>query len=982
MAFRLPRNTGRFFLAAALCFLSLPLAASPWLEREDEYFRYAYQKADEQFLEDLQSAAKAAYETATGYLRTFPAEKPVIVLYGNQDDGTIGGYFSPLPMHIGQMANYAQEMNYRGVLTHELTHYLQAETKTGGYLPAILGFFSPDYEKALSLFLSDVSLEGSTSFIDGYRRSDRASLAIRAAVIEGRMWNFNQISTASVRYPSAYRVYLSGMLIQDWLYDTCGDDALTRILESRGKNLLEFESEAVEDYTGLSMETAWGDIRARLNDTYAFARTLPAGVSSTPRDSANQPQWGSIRPTARGMFQYRTALNASPVIGFWRPDEKKTALRGKDDAENKAGVLAVDPGVFIPVEGLVSDDTSIDADGSLVAAIINQPAKTGLAQAANKNELWIAKVEWSADGERARATKMSRVPGTGFSAPALSPDGKRLFALRRFSDMYRATEIDPATGSTADLDIPKDVSVYGLSVAPDGKKIAVAFIRQSNYDIGIYDLETKTFTPVTDDAAMDFAPRFLADGALAFSSDRENTIAIYRYENGNFSRECIDRIGAWAPASDGRGGYYFSSMSADGYIIRHLAESELRKESLPGFAALTPNWVSRRDSIWEHYRKKGEELAKEKKEKNSNVAGITITSGKQTNAARRDGLFIDIAKPVVWQPIADFGYEGGRYGLALAALSNLGENAWDASLACIPEHGQIAGSGSVSFTFPQASARIGVSQNYYGSMTTEGTTFWNLNRDWKTVIAVPIARAKTATGTEISLSTTATAAINEKVASAKAFSFAEGFGMTPARVFAAFGGLEGAVDAPAPALAFLGGTGAAASIQGLAEKTNANGSITAGCIASIGAGCLIKPTMRLRFDTAGGWRQAGGAHELFPRMVPRWDGDSDAPGYGEFGVTLSTTSLESESANLIVSKELAGTTFGIKTFAEASASMAPRWRNEAEISFVHTDKMMVYYTPILMSFGVGYRATAKSLAAPSAADFSLRLTFYTSSIAF
>jgi len=944
------RKPSTFFLAIALSFLSVTAVESqstgPWLEAEDDWFRYVYKKADEPFLANVMEAAGPAYETATGYLGRLAEEKPIVILYGEMDEGTWGGYCSPIAMRIGLAANAAQSMNYRSTLTHELTHYLQAESRTGGALASIVGFFGPDFDRGLSLALSDLSLEGSTSFIDGYRMCDWSTLPLRAAVLEGRMWDYDKVSTASLRQPGVLRVYLSGMLIQEWLRDNRGDDALAGLLAERDRSFAELESDAFKRYTGVDFEIAWGEIRAGLERRYAFARALPRGEIQTPKDSRYQPQWLSLTPTDRGYFHARVALDAVPSYGFWVPEN----------------------GAFIRLEGIATGDATVSADGNSVAVVVNQPAKSNLYQAPNENELFVGAVRWSPDGKSARAETLRKVPGRGYSSPALSPDGARLFALVRESDMYRAVEINPATGEARRLSIPDSISVESMSVSRDGKRIALSYCENCSYDVGLYDLKLDTFTAVTKDDAMDFAARFLDDGSLAFSSDRENTVEVYRYDGKDFYREIVDAVAAFSPSGDGEGGYYYSSFTTDGRAILRLRADRIKRARVDGFASLKPDWIARRDGIWEAYRAKGKALA-ENAAREASLKGRT-RNGFLASQAKR---YIDVPYPIYWAPSLAYGPEGGHFGASAFGTGKLEELTWNLGLGYIPEHAQLDGNLGINVNLPSLSLSASIAESYYGM--GDGPITWVQARLYAVGAEIPIALRVATDGTGFSLSATASAAARERIQSAEPFTFPDSVAFRPEWAFTLAGGLTGAVFAQSPQTAFLGGSGIALSVEGALRKPEGTEPIAPGCLAKANAKLLASPGMRLSLGAKAAYLESGAAHYLLPRDVERWERDSAAPFHGELGLEISSLDIGPERARSFIMNERAGICLGAKTFMEADTANGARWIKEADFNLDLIWNVALYYANYVAKLGVGYRMDIDRPVAPSASDFCLRLTF-------
>lgn len=961
-----------FFFLPSLGAEDLPTgtdpSAGPWLERSDGHFRFVYKKADEALAEKYLAASDEVFRIVTGYLGITPKGEPVVILYGAMDSPPFGGFMAALPMRIGLESNDAQAFSPKTLLMHEFTHYMEASLGKSGGLFKLAAPFMPEAPMAYAMNLSDLSLEGATSFIDGYRRSEYASLPIRAAVIEGRMWDYDKVATGGLRQPTAYRTYLSQMLVQDWLFDHAGDDALPRILEERDKHFLAFEDKAFREYTGLDFKTAWGDIRAELEKRYAFARSLPSGESMTPRDAGLEPQWYALRSTARGFLQYRSDLKSPGVLGFWQPTEHS------GEKKKHAELLRKDPGRFVVLEGLAASDFAVDSGAAKVAAILTDPADTSLYHDRNRSRLVLASIRWNADGSRAVAVSPRSLPGSGFANPCLSPDGSRLFAAVRSSDMYRAAEIDQATGAARALAVPEGLSVRQISISPDARRLALAVESNGEYDVGLYDLESDSFSYVTHDEAMDFAPAFLSDGSLAFSSDRENSISVYRFSNGGFSRLIADSIAAFSPVEDGRGGYYYSSYSAYGRVIRRMGVDKIVSTELPGFAQARPAWLERRDLIWDTYAKKGRELrAKDERQ------------AKPASDAAGARPYVDLPVLQVWLPNLSIGPEGYGLGALAQAASYLGEQNYAVSGLYYPDAKQASLSLGFSLLKPfmRLDARLG--QNYYGVIDSRtSAASYHLTRFASLGASVPLASRRNADGSLSSLSAVADASYLETISSDRQIGFLDEWSLAPDRSLSALPGLSGAREWPAPASSLSSGSFLRAELRGLFDLSSRRSDPGYGGLASLGAGVRLGPSL-ISLSAKGAFRSYGGAHELVPRTVSRWESDSAAPWHAEAGLSWTFSSIKKEDSDLVAMVDREGLVLEMKAFGEMGADGLPRALPELEFSLEYVTKGILFYTPIPISFGAGYRYRIEDSIDRSPfdpADLCFKMGFSTTSIVY
>ncbi len=944
-AFALPPSESQAPSAAPSSVSRPDPAAGPWIERSNEYFRFVHKKAESPTVDLLMAASRDVYETVTGFAGIAPRERPVVVVYGSMDSPPFGGMSSSLPDRIALQAGQAGYMSAEGLLAHEFAHHMQKELGSSGWLGRVAGIFSPELRGALSLSYADLSIEGNTSFLDRYRRSESASLPVRAAVIEGRMWDWDKISSGGLRQPGSLRVYLSGMLVQDWLFDTYGPDAYSRVMAARDGLLVPLESEALKAVTGLDAEVAWGDIRTRLERRYAEARSYPLGASCTPRDAVDETQWSGLLPTERGFLQSRSSLSEVSRLGFWRPDPASPAA----------------PGTFIPLEGLRSGEVAMDAKASIVVALVNEPEKSSLLHDVNRNRLAVGRVEWSADGSKARVRGMRKLPGSGFFAPCLSPDGKRLFASVRSSGIYRPVEIDMTSGSVRELAFPAGLSAVDIASSPDGSLLALGLMRDGVRDIGLYRVADQRIEMITDDEAMDFEPRFLADGRLAFSSDREDVIAVYAWKDGSFSREILDAIAAFQPVEDGSGGYWYSSYSASGYAVRWLPASALRKEALSGFASLRPAWLDRRDEIKRVFMERSAALA-------------LNPPASARGGARPEGIrFRDVPRVLMWTPEIDPFSPEWSAGARIDAFSYLSGSSWRAALRWHPDSAQASLALGALLSWPLLDLDLSGGQEYARLLDGEGDAVYAVSRYASTSLRIPVGRWRSYGATETGLALAARATYRNVASSASPFDLVSSFGMAGQDSVTASPGISAWIAAPGPRASLYGGSSASANLRAAVDWSDSAEPWGSGGVADISGGIAIGLS-RLNLTGSAAFRDRGSAAAYLPRLVSRWNDSSSAPWRGELGLGWASSFLGNEWTDHMVLVEQFGSVLGAKAFWEADSVMGAHFLPELEFSLDLDARAVAYYFSVPARIGVAYRYRfGAEDVLPG--DFCLRMTF-------
>ena len=127
----------------------------------------------------------------------------------------------------------------------------------------------------------------------------------------------------------------------------------------------------------------------------------------------------------------------------------------------RASVAQVTPSIDQLIELKRPQVTAISPDGTLVAYVVRE---TNWDDNAYETEIWVADAKLGTTRQLTNSPKSS-------SAPAWSPDGKRLAFLSDRSGKRQLYTIDPAGGEAAALTTAED-GVSAFEWSPDGARIA------------------------------------------------------------------------------------------------------------------------------------------------------------------------------------------------------------------------------------------------------------------------------------------------------------------------------------------------------------------------------------------------------------------------------------------------------------------------------------------------------------------------------
>jgi hypothetical protein len=717
--------------------------AGPWLSLESGHYRFIFRGRDRDYVRDLVACGDEVFRTVTGFFGYAPPGLVPVIIRGDQESPPFGGGTSPFPLRIEMVAG--SRYSAKTLLLHELTHYVNGLLPNGFFW--VLGsVFGPDLNFAqdgLQLHM----MEGFTSLLDGERSSPANEAWLRAAVLEERAWAEPDIWTGGAFQPGALRVYLSQMVFCDYIYRHFGPTALAEIQADYARYPFAGDGPAIQRGTGMDPALLWSRALAELAQRWAGDRYLPSGAILTPQSSLRQEQWRLSTQTERGFLMVRSALDRRPEIGFWIPpavDPPAAGPRLDDPGQS---------GFWFPFPGLSGADFGVaaSADGRLVVAALPEPVFSADINRPNGSDLWLYRPEPAADGRSWRGEPVRLTRDAHLVQPGISPDGTRVFACQRVSDRYRLVEVDPRNGALSLVFDPVDGKttrrVLGIAISPDGRRIALNMDSDAQSDIIVADLPPpggsltlEDFNWITRDRAMEYQPRFLADGRLAFASDREDALVLYAADPARLElppvrllREPVAVTGGDFEAAEYRlpdgsrvagraagepASLLYTGLTAEGRVVKRIASGKLDGRPVEGFASLEPAYLARQAAM--------EATLQGQSPVPAPAAGAPdALDGDAVEAAARP--YADPALPRYWMPWLEWGGAGLSLGLATQAFSILGQNGWRLQAGWVPDSNQIVGRADFSVTLPWLSLGAWAAQEY-GPQSASSFASWSLQR--------------------------------------------------------------------------------------------------------------------------------------------------------------------------------------------------------------------------------------------------------------
>jgi hypothetical protein len=593
-------------MLCALWALPLALPAQAWKRLDIERFSFIFEERDSSYVARLVEAAPDIHAIVSGFFGYAPEGRVEVVVNGRQEDPAYGGYCGIMPLRIS--LSVAAGGDPALLLLHEYAHYVHALTP-GGFLDPFAAIFGRDLLFG-NATMSSLSIEGTTSFLDGMRASVWDEARIKAFVLEGRMWPLGLFASGGDFEPGPLRTYYTGMLFVDWLFRQGGVEAY-RALHRQRIASLSGDSGALLATRGVDADEAWSLILQELERKFAPSRGISGGLALTPRVRAVEEEWRILAPFPGGALVRAGSLLEASALYAWIDDGRREA-RAPDPATPKRSArdyYADRPGRLAPIKGLpgAALAASLSSDGSLGAFLYAEPLATASEFEERGRSLVVARIEASGDGFEAREVR-TIARGSSLHSPAMSPDGARLYALERVSGRKRLVEVDMASGAAIPLWDPGELaprlSIASIALSPDGRRMALVLELDGITDVGLLALDgSLELEVVTRDEAMDSMPCFDPSGSLVWASDREGSIYSYRYSGGldaagraAVARLFKDPVGAWKPLWLANGAIVYESYSSEGFLLKLIASAE--PEALPGFHDLSPAYLERQRGIW------------------------------------------------------------------------------------------------------------------------------------------------------------------------------------------------------------------------------------------------------------------------------------------------------------------------------------------------------------------------------------------------
>ncbi len=210
-----------------------------WLRVSDGSFEVIYPEQHELQARELLSVLRATRAETDAFLGVDRPYSLTAILSDQSDSGN--GFVTPFPYktEINAIALRGRGLSRRHhswmevVTAHELVHAAQAEFRVYRSVTGLMGWFAPDFARALGLFQPSGVVEGlavyrESEFTPGAGRLNHPFFLMqaRAGMMEQGGWSLSQALEAPSYTRPFNRFYLGGSLFVDFLMDMYGSEAI------------------------------------------------------------------------------------------------------------------------------------------------------------------------------------------------------------------------------------------------------------------------------------------------------------------------------------------------------------------------------------------------------------------------------------------------------------------------------------------------------------------------------------------------------------------------------------------------------------------------------------------------------------------------------------------------------------------------------------------------------------------------------------
>ncbi len=514
-----------------------------WYTLDTPHFQIHYHSGLEDMAKLAAQQAEEAHELLVPLLDWVPGAKTQIVLTDQLDSAN--GAAGVVPYNRILLLGAAPDVRsvlhdhqgwMRNLIYHEYTHILHIDTMSAipwGYNFVAGKSIAPNgalpkwYIEGLATYYESAHTSG------GRVRSSQFRMFLRVAALTGTLLGLDRLNGSPVDWPQARSWYLYGSFFIAWIAEQYGEEWSTTFNHEYGARLIPYAMNVtVKAITGQDFPTLYKRWQMYLTGSGVgtWAATLQRQGPATPKTQVTNLGLESNhlrrRPLHRQVSFLRNDGHSQAVMALLDLETGETTKIFEHYGEGRHSWSRTGRWmVFAEIDPRENVYYFFD--------LFRYDLDTGV-----KTQLTHGKL-------RARE-------------PVLSVDERSVYFISARQGTTDLMQLDLETGDIKTLYRGAEgEQVSTPDASPDGQSLVVSRMiddgQRTQRDIYLFDLNTRTWTPLTSDTALDLEPRFDATGSqVVFSSDRTGIFCVYAQDVATGAQRQLTRTisGHFSPQLD------------------------------------------------------------------------------------------------------------------------------------------------------------------------------------------------------------------------------------------------------------------------------------------------------------------------------------------------------------------------------------------------------------------------------------------------
>ncbi|MCP2518849.1 hypothetical protein NLD30_00170 [SCandidatus Aminicenantes bacterium Aminicenantia_JdfR_composite] len=515
-----------------------------WKTIETPHFFVHFHQGEFEIAKLTANLSEEVHKKLCSFFQYQPNDKTHIILVDNRDIANAYATVFPqktiviyavLPKGESLIGNFDNWI--RTVLIHEYTHILQLDMTSG--LPRImryifgrapLPFCFPNFFHPL-WFIEGTAVLSETKFTTrGRGRAADWNMLLRTAILENKFLSIDKASGPLIEWPWVNSSYLYGNKFLEYLEKEYGKEKLIELNKKGSRTIIPY-------FTDWIFKKIYGKTTIKLWEEWKKKKEKDI-IPLKKKISKNKEKIRIKQITKNGYFVFGPRFS---------PDGKKIAYS------------VLNPNSFPEIR-------IYDLENGRDYSLTDRYYGNYLCWTKDRKGLIFSQLEYYNNfylfGDLfffdLKSKKVKRLTeGLRLSAPDISPDGRRIVAIKTYQGINDLVIFDLESQKIKSITKNKDYIIYSSpSWSPDGSKIVVTEGKKGKWRVLILDLNGKIIFSHSEKEARIISPRWSPNGKfLIFSSDRTGIFNLYAY---SLSKNKLYQI------TDSISGVFYPDISLDG----------------------------------------------------------------------------------------------------------------------------------------------------------------------------------------------------------------------------------------------------------------------------------------------------------------------------------------------------------------------------------------------------------------------------------